>query len=86
LPEPVDGRTLDASNLPETIMKPLLMLLGALALGACSSKPPAPVAKAPPVATPFDAMRADEQRAKDVQKTVDRQAEEQRRQIEAAQQ
>ena len=34
----------------------------------------------------FDAMRAEEQRAKDVQKTVDRQAEEQRKQIEAQQQ
>jgi hypothetical protein len=67
-------------------MKSLPLLLGILALGACSSKPPEPVAKAPPVATPFDAMRAEEQRAKDVQKTVDRQAEEQRRQIEAQQQ
>jgi hypothetical protein len=67
-------------------MKPLLMLFGTLALGACSAKPPEPVAKAPPLATPFDAMRAEEQRAKDVQKVVDRQAEEQRKQIEAAQQ
>ena len=64
-------------------MKPLLMLLGMLALGACSNKPPEPMAKAPPVATPFDAMRAEEQRAKDMQKTVDKQAEEQRKQIEA---
>jgi len=31
-------------------------------------------------------MRADEQRAKDVQKMVDRQAEEQRKQVEAQQQ
>lgn len=64
-------------------MKPLLILFGVLALGACSNKPPEPMAKAPPVATPFDAIRADEQRAKDVQKTVDKQAEEQRKQIEA---
>ncbi len=68
------------------LMKPLPILLGALALAACSSKPPEPVAKAPPIATPFDAMRAEEQRAKDVQKIVDRQAEEQRKQIEAQQQ
>lgn len=67
-------------------MKPLLILLSVVALGACSNKPPEPIAKAPAVATPFDALRADEQRAKDVQKTVDRQAEEQRKQIEAQQQ
>jgi len=70
----------------ENLMKPLAILFGALTLAACSSKPPEPVAKAPPIATPFDAMRAEEQRAKDVQKTVDRQAEEQRKQIEAQQQ
>ena len=64
-------------------MKPLPFLLCALALGACSSKPPEPQAKAANVATPWDAMKADEQRAKDVQKVVDRQAEEQRKQIEA---
>jgi hypothetical protein len=64
-------------------MKPLPILLCLLALGACSGKPPEPKAKQAAVATPFDALRADEQRAKDVQKTVDRQAEEQRKQIEA---
>ena len=58
-------------------------MLCLLALAACSGKPPEPKAKPAPVATPFDALRADEQRAKDVQKTVDRQAEEQRKQIEA---
>ncbi|MBB6241156.1 hypothetical protein [Rhodanobacter sp. MP1X3] len=67
-------------------MKLLSILLCVVALGACSNKPPDPIAKAPPVATPFDAMRAEEQRAKDVQKTVDKQAEEQRKQIEAQQQ
>jgi hypothetical protein len=67
-------------------MKPLLILLSVVALGACSRKPPEPVVKTPPIATPFDAMRADEQRAKDVQKMVDRQAEEQRKQVEAQQQ
>lgn len=64
-------------------MKPLPFLLCALALGACSNKPPEPQAKAADVATPWDAMKADEQRAKDVQKVVDKQAEEQRKQIEA---
>ncbi|MEO6925038.1 MAG: hypothetical protein ABI129_00095 [Rhodanobacter sp.] len=67
-------------------MKPLPILLCALALAACSSKPPEPKAKAANVATPWDAMKADEQRAKDVQKVVDKQAEEQRKQIEAQQQ
>ncbi len=67
-------------------MKPLPILFCALALAACSSKPPAPQAKPAAVATPFDAMKADEQRARDVQKVVDKQAEEQRKQIEAQQQ
>lgn len=67
-------------------MKPLPILLCALALAACSSKPPEPKAKTANVATPWDAMKADEQRAKDVQKVVDKQAEEQRKQIEAQQQ
>jgi len=67
-------------------MKPLPILLCALALAACSGKPSEPKAKAADVATPFDAMKADEQRAKDVQKVVDKQAEEQRKQIEAQQQ
>lgn len=67
-------------------MKPLPILLCVLALSACSNKPPEPTAKAEPaaeVATPFDALRADEQRAKDVQKIVDKHAAEQRKQIEA---
>lgn len=65
---------------------PLAVLLSAMALAACSKKPPDPIAKAAPIATPFDGMRAEEQRARDVQKVVDKQAEEQRKQIEAAQQ
>ena len=64
-------------------MKTLPLLLCVLALGACSSKPPQPQAKPADVATPWDAMKADEQRARDVQKVVDKQAEEQRKQIEA---
>ena len=67
-------------------MKPLPILLCALALAACSGKPPEPQAKAADVATPFDAMKAEEQRAKDVQKVVDKQAAEQRKQIDAQQQ
>lgn len=65
---------------------PLWICLGLLA--ACSGKapepqsaPPAP--KAARVATPWDAMKTDEQRAKDVQKVVDKQAEEQRKAIDA---
>jgi hypothetical protein len=70
-------------------MKPLPILLCVLALGACSSKPPEPQANKPAVAdtaTPFDTLKASEQRAKDVQKVVDKQAEEQRKQIEAQEQ
>jgi hypothetical protein len=67
-------------------MKPLPILLCGLALAACSGKPPQPRAEPPQVATPFDALKADEQRAKDVQKVVDKQAEEQRKQIDAQQQ
>ncbi|MEO9078753.1 MAG: hypothetical protein ABI268_05525 [Rhodanobacter sp.] len=64
-------------------MKLLTILFCALILTACSSKPSEPVAKPNAVATPFDALKADEQRAKNVQKVVDKQAEEQRKQIEA---
>ena len=62
-------------------MKTLPILLCLLALGACSGKPPEPKAKPADIATPFDALKADEQRARDVQKTVDKQAAEQRKQI-----
>jgi hypothetical protein len=66
-------------------MKWLTIMLCAVAIGACSRKPPEPIAKPAAVATPFDGMRAEEQRAKDVQKIVDKQAEDQRKQIEAQQ-
>jgi hypothetical protein len=62
---------------------PILCCLGALALAGCSGKPPQPQAKAADVATPFDALKADEQRARDVQKVLDQHAAEQRKQIEA---
>lgn len=67
-------------------MKQLPLLFCTLALAACSSKPAEPAstpAKSASIATPFDALKADEQRARDVQKVVDKQAEEQRKQIEA---
>ena len=67
-------------------MKTLPILLCVLALGACTGKPPEPKAKPADVATPFDALKADEQRAKDVQKVVDKQADEQHKQIEAQEQ
>lgn len=65
---------------------PLSLLAAAVLLVGCSGKPPAPQAEARPahVATPWDGMKKDEQRARDVQKTVDQQAAEQRKQIEAA--
>jgi hypothetical protein len=65
-------------------MSPVLPCL--LALAACSGKAPPPTAKPAVVTTPFDGMRADEQRAKDVAKTLDKQAEKQRQQIEAQEQ
>lgn len=68
-------------------MKAWLILPCVLALAACSDKPPEPVAqsaaKPASIATPFDGMRADVQRAKDVQNVVDKHAAEQRKQIEA---
>lgn len=65
---------------------PLSLFVAAALLAGCSGKPPAPQAEAKPehVATPWDGMKKDEQRARDVQKTVDQQAAEQRKQIEAA--
>lgn len=72
-------------------MKRLLPLLCLLALAACSGKPPAPestpaAASTARVATPWDDMKKDEQRAANVQKTVDEQAKKQQEQIDAAQQ
>jgi hypothetical protein len=70
-------------------MKTLPPLLCLFALAACTGKPPEPQAggtgqaRAASVAAPWDALKQDEQRAKDVQKLVDKQAEQQRKQIEA---
>ncbi|WNL46799.1 hypothetical protein RKE25_03930 [Dyella sp. BiH032] len=69
-------------------MKWLILPLGLLALTACSGKPPTPKADAstppPRTATPWDDLKKQEQKAKDVQKVVDQQADEQRKQIDAA--
>lgn len=68
-------------------MKIALPLSCLFVLAACSGKPPEPQAKpVPQVGTPFDTLKADEQHAKDVQKIVDRQAEQQRKQIDDASQ
>ncbi len=65
-------------------MKCLPLLLCACAVAACSPKPPPAEPKPPtPISTPFDTLRATEQRARDVQKVVDKAAEQQRRQIDA---
>lgn len=64
-------------------MKIFPILLCVLALAACSNKPPEPQAKQANVASPFDALKASERRARDVQKVVDKQAADQRKQIEA---
>ena len=66
-------------------MKSLSLLLCACALTAFSSRPPPVEPKPPkPISTPFDTLRATEQRARDVQKVVDKAAEQQRQQIDAA--
>lgn len=72
-------------------MPRLALLICVCTLAACSGKPPEPVsqpaaASTARVATPWDDLKKDEQRARDVQKTVDQQAEQQRQQIDAASQ
>jgi hypothetical protein len=66
-------------------MKTVPLLLCILTLAACSGKPPAPesdpkAASASSTSAPWDAMKQDEQRAKDVQKIVDKQAADQAKQ------
>lgn len=67
-------------------MKVAISLLCLLTLAACSNKPPAPQSDPKAAATqpsaPWDGMKQDEQRAKDVQKMVDKQAAAQAKQIE----
>lgn len=68
-------------------MKYVLPIACLLALAACSHKAPEPQAAAQPrVATPWDDMKRDEQRARDVQKQVDDQARAQQKQLQAAEQ
>lgn len=72
-------------------MKRIAPLLCLLSLAACSGKPPAPesapaAASTARVATPWDDMKKDEQRAKDLQKTLDQNAQKQQQQLDAAQQ
>ena len=69
-------------------MKLLLPLACLLALAACSNKAPEPqaTAAAKRVATPWDDMKKDEQKAKDVQKLVDDRAKEQQKALDAAEQ
>lgn len=68
------------------LMKNAIALLCLLALGACSGKPPAPQSdpksSAAQPSAPWDAMKQDEQRAKDVQKVVNQHAADQDKQIE----
>lgn len=73
-------------------MKMLSALLCVVALSACSGKPPetkatpdqAHVESAKGVTDPFSAMKADEQRAKDVQKVLDDSAARRDQQLESA--
>jgi hypothetical protein len=66
-------------------MKAVSVLLCLLSLAACTGKPPTPQsdpAAAASTSTPWDGMKQDEQRAKDVQKLVNKQAADQDKQIE----
>ena len=67
----------------KVIALPLLCLF---TLAGCSGTPAPPPGDPPKpqASTPFDALKADEQRARDVQKTVDDHAAEQRKRIDAA--
>jgi len=66
-------------------MKAVSALLCLISLAACTGKPPAPQSDpstAASAAAPWSAMKQDEQRAKDVQKMVNKQAADQDKQIE----
>lgn len=63
----------------------LLLVLLAVALTACGSSPPPPQEQRPPrKETVFDPLTSTLDRAKSVQQTVDDQAAEQRKKLEAA--
>lgn len=66
-------------------MKAVSALLCLISLAACTGKPPAPQSDpstAASASAPWSAMKQDEQRAKDVQKMVNKQAADQDKQIE----
>jgi outer membrane murein-binding lipoprotein Lpp len=69
-------------------MKAILPIALLLALAGCSNKAPAPQAAATPqrAVAPWDDMKKDEQRAKDVQKLVDDQAKQRKKALEQAEQ
>ncbi|MBP1474001.1 hypothetical protein J7I44_06800 [Frateuria sp. MAH-13] len=69
-------------------MKLLLPLACLLALAGCSNKAPEPqaTAAAERVATPWDDLKKDEQKAKDVQKVLDDQAAAQKKALDDAEQ
>ena len=69
-------------------MKLLLPLACLLALAGCSNKAPEPqaTAAAKRVATPWDDLKKDEQKAKDVQKVLDDQAAAQKKALDDAEQ
>lgn len=62
------------------------MLLGSCLLLGCSGKPPEPKEPETRVATPFDQLQQAKQRAAAVQQVVDQHAEQQRKQLEQAEQ
>ncbi|GAB2588224.1 hypothetical protein ISP15_07255 [Dyella jejuensis] len=67
-------------------MKVATAVLCLFALAACSNKPPAPQSEPKTTATqtaaPWDAMKQDEQRARDVRRLAEKQAADQDKQIE----
>ncbi|RDS79106.1 hypothetical protein DWU98_19455 [Dyella monticola] len=70
-------------------MKTAIAVLCLLTLGACSHKPPAPqsdpsaASTQAQVSAPWDALKQDEQRAKDVSKAAAKQAADEDKQIQA---
>jgi hypothetical protein len=69
-------------------MKAFLPLACLLALAGCSNKAPEPqaTAEAKRVATPWDDMKKDEQKARDVQKVLDDRARQQQKALDEAEQ
>jgi ABC-type glycerol-3-phosphate transport system substrate-binding protein len=79
------ARHFDRLQIEVIVMKTAPLLLCLLGLAACSGKPPTPQSDPTAAAStpaPWDAMKQDEQRAKDVQKLVNKQAADQDKQVE----